>query len=133
VRYHLDAMEREGLVVAERHGRFVRYFAPGTFSPEEREVICAVKVAGSRAVLEALVERPSLGFAELARRARLSNGALGWYLRVLTRSAVLAPSADGGPYALRDPGAVRMALTLHKHSFSATIADSAVEVFGNEP
>jgi predicted transcriptional regulator len=130
VRYHLRVMEREGAVVSERRGRFVRYFAQGSFSREERAVIAAVKVAGSRAVLQVLLERGALGFAELARATCLSNGALGWHMRALAKSALAAAPTPGAPYALLDPAAVRMALALHLQSAAETLADGALEVFG---
>ncbi len=130
VRYHLRVMEREGAVVSERSGRFVRFFAPGSFSPEERAVIAAVKVAGSRAVLQALLDRGALGFAELARATGLSNGALGWHLRTLSRSVLEEAPTLGGAYGLHDPAAVRMALALHRQSAAETLADGALEVFG---
>ena len=111
-RYHLDALEGEGAVVAKRAGRFVRYFAPGTHSPSEREAICAAKVAGSRAVLEALRAAGEQSFGALARTAGLHNGSLAWHL-----------------HALVDLDATTMALALHRASAGAALEDAAREIF----
>lgn len=127
-RYHLDALEGEGAVVAKRAGRFVRYFAPGTHSPPEREAICAAKVGGSRAVLEALVAGGELPFAMLARRSRLNNGALAWHLHALTRARVVELRASHR-YGLVDPAAAAMALALHRASAGAALEDAAREIF----
>lgn len=131
-RYHLDALERGGLVVSHRAGRFVRYFEPGAFSREEREVISAARVAGSRAILAALLDEGPLPFQALARASGLSNGALFWQLRALTTAQVIAPR-EGGRYALLDPAAVRMALALQRERLAESIADAANEIFGPRP
>jgi predicted transcriptional regulator len=115
-------------VVAKRSGRFVRYFAPGTFSRTERDAISAAKVAGSRAVLEALSTQGDLPFLQLARASRLSNGRLAWHLHVMAESGVVALGPEKR-YALTDRGAVAMALALHTTSAAAAMEDAAREIF----
>jgi predicted transcriptional regulator len=121
-------MEAEGAVVAKRAGRFVRYFAPGAFSRSEREAISAVKVAGSRAVVEALAARGELPFLQLAGAARMSNGRLAWHLHALVESGVAVARPDKR-YALTDRTAAMMALALHATSVVATMEDAAREIF----
>ena len=127
-RYHLETLETEGVVVSDRAGRFVRFFAPGAYSAAERGAIAAAKVEGSRAVLEALVARGPLAFTELARAARLSNGALAWQLRALMRAGVVG-GREERRYALPDREAVAMALALHRESRLASMEDAAREIF----
>jgi len=127
-RYHLDALEADGAVVTKRSGRFVRYFAPGTHSASEREAICAAKVAGSRAVVEALSAGGELPFAALARRSGLSNGSLAWHLHALLRASVVVVRASGR-YGLADRGAAAMALALHRPTTGAALEDAAREIF----
>ena len=128
VRYHLETMEADGAVVARRSGRFVRFFAPGTFSAPEREAIVAAKTPGSRAVVEALAAKGELAFSEIARYAHLSNGALGWHLRALSKAHVVEMRAPKR-YALVDRAAAVMALALNVPSRTAAMEDAAREIF----
>ena len=121
-------MEAEGAVVSKRAGRYVRYFTPGTFSRPEREAISAVKVSGSRAVLEVLAKHGELAFLELARASRMSNGRLAWHLHALVQAGVVETRA-AKRYALTDGAAVWMALALHATSAAATMEDAAREIF----
>jgi predicted transcriptional regulator len=121
-------MEADGAVVSKRVGRFVRYFTPGTFSKPEREAISAVKVSGSRAVLEVLAAQGELPFLQLARASGMSNGRMAWHLHALVQSGVVETRAEKR-YALTDRAAVSMALALHATSAASTMEDAAREIF----
>jgi DNA-binding IclR family transcriptional regulator len=78
--------------------------------------------------MAALLERGALPFAELARSARLSKGALAWHLHSMAREGLVLPR-DGGAYALCDRSAAAMAVALHREAPAAALEDAAREIF----
>jgi len=128
VRYHLEAMGRDELVVTHRAGRFVRYFPCGAFSPGERDLIAAVRVRGQREVLRTLLAGGALRFSDLAANVPLSRVSLARGLRSLEAARIVQAGA-GRRYALADPGAVAMRLALYRQRFPDLLADAAEEIF----
>lgn len=127
-RYHLDALVEEGRVVRQRAGGYVRYFPSGVYNAQERALIGAVRVGHQRRVIEVLVDAGPQPFGHLLSRTHLARSSLASALRRLTRERIVG-RADQGPWALRDPAACRMALTLVKPRFGDRLADSADDLF----
>ncbi len=128
VRYHLDTMAREELVTSHRSGRFERWFRAGAFSPVDQALISALRVRGQRAILERLLAHGPARFATLRKAESLSPATLSHDLDRLTAEG-LVDAGDDRLYRLRDPGALRMRLTLYRHRFPDLLADAAQEIF----
>ncbi|MCI4371147.1 MAG: winged helix-turn-helix transcriptional regulator [Thermoplasmata archaeon] len=128
VRYNLDALADEDLVVSQRSGRFERWFSAGSFSSEERELISALRVRGQRAILTVLLHGGASRFVELQAQTGLSSATVAHYLDRLVESGLVELAADRS-YRLRDADATRMRLTLYRERFPDLLADAAQELF----
>jgi len=128
VRYHLDRLIAEGRVRSEQAGGFVRFFSPSAFSKGERAVLCAARVAGQRALMEALVGGAPMRFADLRAATGLSKGSLAWHLNSLEGAGVAARD-EAARFALCDRGAAEMALALTRPTVADALADAATEIF----
>ncbi|TLZ75806.1 MAG: winged helix-turn-helix transcriptional regulator [Methanobacteriota archaeon] len=128
VRYHLDVLAREDAVTAHRSGRFERWFPSRTFSPEDRATISALRVQGERAVLEQLLRQGPCRFVELEAETRHSPATLVRYLNQLTTDDLVFLDSER-LYCLRDPGALRMRLSVFQVRFPEMLADAATEIF----
>lgn len=128
VRYHLDLLAEENLIVPHRAGRFERWFSAGVFSTEEQTLISALRVRGQRRILSELLREGPMRFAFLQRATGLSSATLVQYLNRLSSQGLVAAGEDRR-YRLGDPSGIEMRLTLYRERFPDLLADAAREIF----
>jgi predicted transcriptional regulator len=73
--YHLDRLEREGFVAAERGGLSKCYFAVGLLDREARRATAALREGPRREVAAVLLAQPGITQAELAQQLGMSASA----------------------------------------------------------
>jgi len=132
IRYHLDLMQRDELVVSQRAGRFMRFFPRGAYSGPERALIAAVRVRGQREVLRVLLSRGPQRFSEAAAVLPISRVSFVRGLRALEGAGIVRAGPDHR-YALADRGAVAMRLALYRDRIPDLLADAAEEIFEDHP
>ena len=127
VRYHLDAMERDGRLERHPAGGFVRWF-PSGLSRGECTLISALRVRGQRVLLGFLLRQGASRFSELLSSSRMSPAVLHGYLGRLGGEGIIQVSADRR-YGLVDADAVRMQLSMFRVRFPDLLADAARDLF----
>jgi len=90
IRYHLEGMRRDDLVVSQRTGRFLRFFPRGAYSGQERALIAAVRVRAQREVLRVLLSKGPQRFSEAAAVLRTA----GYFVTQHVPGDVPPPSSD---------------------------------------
>lgn len=70
--YHLDRLERSGLVVSRRDGRYRRYFEEHAFGPADKQMLCALRLGVPFRIAIALLQTGSASQRELALRLGIS-------------------------------------------------------------
>ena len=128
VRYHLSALEEQGLAVAYRNGRRVQWYAASGLSPEDRTLISALRVQGERALLRALVQTGPLRFSDLQRASELPPRSAIRNLRLMMDSALVF-LGDDRRYRLVDADRVAKRLEGLRLRFPDLMADAAREIF----
>jgi predicted transcriptional regulator len=128
VRYHLEALEEERLVVPHRSGRYERWFRVGNLSSQDHALISALRVGSQRTILSHLLLEGPMRFGSLDKATALSSATLVQSLGRLSAEG-LVELGDDRHYRLRDPGAVEMRLALYRLRFPDLMADAAREIF----
>lgn len=130
IRYHLERMGEEELVIPHRTGRFERWFPAGVYSRDERALISALRVSGQRAIVSRLLRDGPMRFGSLQKEIALSSATLVRHLDRLMDAGLVLVGADRR-YRLRDPDATRMHFDLYRQRFPDLLADAAQEIFAD--
>lgn len=120
VLYHLDRLERMGLVVSARDAGFRRYYPSRDVGRGEKRYLAALRTQVPRHVLLALLEGPSpQSHKELQAAVGVAGSTLSFHLQRLLAAGVLDRTRQGATnlYAITDPGTVRRELVYYRESF----------------
>lgn len=127
--YHLDVLERHGLIRSERFGGLRRFFSPEV-AAEDRAVFAALHSPARRQIVLLLLAEGRLTHRWLVEATRLAPSTLTWHLRHLRQSGVLEMEPDESAYMLVRPAAVRNLLLRYRVTFSDSLVSSFVDAWG---
>src|SRR5690348_8748672 len=89
VLYHLDRLERMGLIVSTRDWGFRRYFVTRTVGRHEKKLLGALRHDAPRRIVLALLDRPEQSHKELQQAMGLAGSTLSFHLQRLVASEVI--------------------------------------------
>jgi predicted transcriptional regulator len=118
--YHLDCLERAGLVVARRDGRYKRYFTNVGVGRREKEVLSLLRHDAPRRIVYALLPGAPMTQRELCAAIGVSRSTLSFHVNRLVAEQVVErqPARPESRYALREPDLVRGLLARYPDSLS---------------
>jgi len=93
LRYNLDMLERCGLIVSERDGKYLRFFPMG-LTNAERRVLCMLRHKNARSIISLILSNNAES-KELASKLGLSRNTINWYLKKLCDAGVVKPTKLG--------------------------------------
>lgn len=138
VRYHLDQLERMGLLTRMEEGGYVRYYARlggGTgpkdaLSRDDKRLVALLRQRAPAAIVHHLLEAGEASQGELATAARMSPSALAYHLKKLLEADLVAARREGKEtrYSLTDPARVA-ALVYRLEPASPDLADAFADAF----
>lgn len=119
VLYHLDRLERMGVVVSARDAGFRRYYVARDVARGEKRYLAALRHEVPRRVLLRLLEASPLSHKELQADVRVAASTLSFHLQRMLASGVLTRFRSGAAnlYAIGDPETVRRELVYYRESF----------------
>lgn len=131
VLYHLDRLERMGLVVSTRDNGFRRYFRVGAVGVGrgEKRYLSALRHEVPRRLVLRLLEKPGpRSHKELLSELGVAGSTLSFHLQRLLTSGVLVREQRGASnlYALADPGVAERELVYYRGSFEDPEVDRLV-------
>lgn len=129
VLYHLDRLERMGLVVSSRDHGFRRYFASGHVARGEKRYLSALRHDVPRRLVLRLLERPGpRAHKELQQELGVAGSTLSFHLQRLLTSGVLVrePRGASNLYHLADPDIAQRELVYYRGSFDDPEVDAYV-------
>jgi len=131
LRYHLEYLEREGLVTTASDGYRKAYF-PGRdqFSGDKR-MLGILRQSRPRKMLLVMLNRENTGFDELRKRIGVSKSTLSFHLKKLKEAGVISVEADAQrrTYRLCDKNKIAALLITYRRSFLDSAVDRAVEAW----
>ncbi len=100
--YHLDLLERVGLVRSRKQGRYRRYFPAD--SEDDPNLVGIVRSRVGRAILEYLLGVPRANHEEIAEAVGVSPSTLTWHMKRLADAGIVERRKAGRHtyYALKD-------------------------------
>jgi predicted transcriptional regulator len=118
--YHLDCLERAGLVVARRDGRYKRYFTHAGVGRREKEVLSMLRHDAPRRIVYALLPGSPMTQRELCSAVGVSRSTLSFHVNRLVAEQIVArqPARPEARYALSEPDLVRGLLARYQESLS---------------
>jgi predicted transcriptional regulator len=125
VLYHLDRLERMGLVVSLRDAGFRRYFVASEVPRGEKRVLMALRHTVPRHVLVALLERGPLAHKDLQSIVGTAGSTLTFHLQRLREAGVLERAREDAAtrYHVAQPEVAKRILIYHRESFQDAEVD----------
>lgn len=116
--YHLDYLERNGLLRSEAEGHRKRYFS-GAFAEAQRKIIGTLRQDVPRKIVLQILEHRERTFAQLQGAVGVSKSTLSYHLkRMLQRDVVVRMKREReSVFQLRDPDGVLRTLVDNQRSF----------------
>lgn len=128
VLYHLDRLERMGLIVSARDAGFRRYYAAHAVARSEKRVLATLRHDVQRHVLLKLLVRSGWSHKELQAALGVAPSTLSFHLQRLLSNGVVARERQGtmNLYSVCEPDLVRRALIYYRESFQDARVDAYV-------
>lgn len=118
VLYHLDRLERMGLIASHRDSGFRRYFGVPHVSRAEKPILSALRHDVPRRLMLALLDRPGLQHKELQAIVGVAGSTLSFHLQRLVAAGVLRREREGTTvYRLAEPDLALQELREYRASF----------------
>lgn len=128
VLYHLDRLERMGIVASQRDAGFRRYYPTATVGRAEKKYLAALRHDATRRIALALLERGPAPHKDLQEHLAVAGSTLSFHLQRLLDAGVITRQRSGGSslYALAEPELARQELILYRESFRDAAVDKYV-------
>lgn len=117
--YHLDRLQRMGLVNSQKDGGFRRFYATNDVGRGEKRWIAALRHETPRRIVLELLDRPALTHKELREVAGVAGSTLTFHLQRLVDADVLEKTRllHAAVYVIADRQALLDVLAEHHDSF----------------
>jgi len=95
VKYHVQMLESEGMIVLRRMGKFTRLFRSAGSSDLEKVAATYVRNETSRNLLQAIMEQPGITNSYLSERFQLDKSSVHWHIERFLRDRMIRFEQDG--------------------------------------
>lgn len=130
VLYHLDRLERMGIVSSLRDHGFRRYYVTHDIGRPQKRILAALRHETPRRIVLDLLERPGQTHKELLSRVDVAGSTLSFHLQRLVEAEVLVRRDDapgGVRYEVAQADVAFETLAEHRRSFDDPAVDDFVE------
>lgn len=129
VLYHLDRLERMGLVASAKDQGFRRFYPSRDIGRGEKKYLAALRHEVPRRIVLILLETPGLAHKDLQALLGVAGSTLSFHLERLLGSGVLVREkvAGSNQYAVADPHLARWELVFYRESFADPAVDRYVK------
>lgn len=93
--YHLDKLEKAGLLASQRTGHHRCYFVPGAIPRDDQKTVALFRADTTRRVAQLVQQKPGLTQSQLANELGLSASAMSKQVAKLENAAMLRREASG--------------------------------------
>ena len=116
LRYHLDKLEKNGLIVSQKLYNLKIYFVSGKLKPEERALTQLLQQKRFRDIILILVESPGSTSSQIAQRLSISHSTASKYINILEDRKILSHEKFGRKrrYRINDEKSVIELLKTYK-------------------
>lgn len=131
VLYHLAYLEKNGLIVVKKDGKFNRYFVKNIFRKEEKDMLAVLRHDVPRRIAILLMFRPRLTHKDVLAYVDVSPSTLSFHLQKMVDAGILAKETHGREsfYWVADEKTCAKVLILHRESFDSEVVDRFADVW----
>ena len=96
VKYHVQMLEAEGMIVLKRMGKFTRLFRSASGSSDlERVAATYVRNETSRSLLQAIMDHPGITNSNLSEQFQLDKSSVHWHIDRFIKDRMIRFEQDG--------------------------------------
>jgi CheY-like chemotaxis protein len=116
LRYHLDQLEKKGIIVSQKQNNLKIYYIPGKLKPEERALTQMLQQKRFRDVILLLIDSPGSTFSQIAEKLSISRSTASKYINTLENRNILSHEKIGRKkiYQINDEKSVIELLKTYK-------------------
>ena len=116
LRYHLDHLEDDRLIVSQKQNNLKIYFVSGKLKPEERALTQLLQQKRFRDIILILIDSPGSTFSQIAEKLSVSHSTTSKYINILEDSKILSHKRVGRKkiYSINDKTSVIELLKTYK-------------------
>ncbi len=124
--YHIQVLEREGLIVSKMDGKYKRLFANTSMTREERRVMGALRNEVARRIVIFLIENGRSRHGDIANAVGVSASTLSYHLGKLMKGGIIGKEVQGREtyYFVVDPESIAAIMIKYRRSFLDTLVDN---------
>ena len=124
--YHLNILEKHGLISSRRDGKYVRYFANTSMTVEERSIMGALRNYVARRIVIYLLEEGEKKHRDISDELKISPSTLSYHLNKLIRKGILEKRERGREtyYSVRKRDLVAFTIIKYRKSFLDALVDN---------
>lgn len=117
LRYHLDHLEKKGLIVSQKQNNLKIYFASGKLKPQEKTLTQLLQQKNFRDIILVLIDSPGSTFSQIADRLSMSPSTTSKYINILESKKILSYEKYGRQkkYYINDEKSVIELLKTYKN------------------
>ncbi len=129
--YHLNHLQKAGLIKNINDGEYLRYYAQIQINDEERRVLELVRQKSIRHILLFLLENDNCNHELLVMNLDIAPSTISWHLKKLIDSNVVNKKVEGRKsfYSINNPELVMKVLVKYKESFLDILVDRFIEMW----
>ncbi len=131
VRYHVDRLQREGLIFAQEDRYFKRFFPRGRIPNVPTETFAVLRQESLRRIVLYLLTSPGASHTAIKDALGLKPSTLSTYLSILLDKGVIRRERKGREnlYFVVDEESVMKVIIVYRPSFLDRLVDHAIELY----
>ncbi len=129
--YHLHYMEKRGLLVTRKDGRYTRYFAAKKVGIQDKKIISLLRQQTPRQIVLYLLEHPGAIHKDICRAVDKSPSTVSFHLKKLVKAGIAERVSLGRKtaYDVVDADAVVNTLITYRDTFVDSAVDSFIDTW----
>ncbi len=131
LQYHLDWLEKNGIVDVSKDGKYTRYYPSESFEKIDQNVMNALRRKYSRRIIAYLISKGSMSTSELTECIDKSKSTISWHLSKLNEEGLVEKERKGRSvqYSLVDKDKAKYLYTIYNQSFTDKVVDELLGIW----
>ncbi len=124
--YHLNVLEKEGVIVSKMDGKYKRYFANTSMNREERKIMGSLRSEIQRKIVIFLIENGKSRHSDIASGINITPSTLSYHISKLVKNGIVGKESEGREvfYYVIEPDKVAATIVKYRKSFLDSLVDN---------
>jgi predicted transcriptional regulator len=129
LQYHLDVLEKEGLIISREEMGYKRYYPRAMENPEEKKYLPYLRQPIARKLIICLIENGAMTIESIERETGLKRTTLSYHIKKLVKNNILEKIENGNYifYRVREEENIAKTIIKYRGSFQDILVDSFIE------